>query len=572
MIKPKKSVQNMSAYEVPFFKEDYLYKLDENENLFGPSQKVVELLNNLSDKNVKFYPAYGKLLQKLSEINQLPIGFFLNTNGADEAISVIYSTYLEENDAVLSVTPSFSMPKIYAQMNGAKYVEIPYSRKWEFPLETFLEAIENTKNLKIVHLTTPNNPTGDCILAESLAKILEKSKDKVVVVDETYANYASNLNTELVKKYDNVFIVRSFSKDFALAGLRVGYVVSNPENIVQLTKVRSPYSTNSLAMMAAIEALNDKEHFENVLGQLLKNKKELEDFFKSLGYIVYGTCTNFVLVDVGEKVDFINKKLLQNSIKVRRFNHDMLKNVFRIGIPPAEGVDAIKKVFCKLNKDLLIFDMDGVLVDTRNSYRKAIQMTYEFFSGKAISFAEIQSVKNQGGLNNDWDLTEFLLKNDGVEILKNEIIDKFQQLYWNNGNGFISQETLLIETEILEKLALSYHLAIFTGRPREEAMFTLKKNQLDNYFFEVVAMEDLPNGRQKPCPDGIEMIKQKSYYNKIYYLGDTPDDMLCAKSANVVGIGVLPPQDRSDKLRNMLTNCGAKIVIDNVNEILKIME
>ena len=232
----------------------------------------------------------------------------------------------------------------------------------------------------------------------------------------------------------------------------------------------------------------------------------------------------------------------------------------------------MSKLFIVLKKDLLIFDMDGVLVDTRNSYRKAIQQTFEIFSGKSITFDEIQSAKNQGGLNNDWDLTEFLLKNAGIEIPKNEIINKFQQLYWNDGNGFISNEELLIKKETLEKLSLSYNLAIFTGRPKTEAMFTLKENQIDKFFFDVITMDDLPNDRQKPCPDGIEKIKEKSYYNNIYYFGDTSDDMICAKSANVIGIGVLPPQDKSDELKASMTKSGAKSIINEVNEILNIME
>ena len=573
MIKPKKSVEKMKAYCVPLFKEEFKYKLDENENLFGPSPKVVDVLKGITDKNIKFYPAYGKLLEKLSEVNELSSDFFLNTNGADEAICVIFSTYLEENDSVLSVVPSFSMPKIYAQMNCANFVEVPYVTKWQFPLDDFLAKIESDKSIKIVHLTTPNNPTGECISEEALLKIIETSKDKVSVIDETYANYASKFNTELVKKFDNVFVVRSFSKDFALAGLRVGYVISRPENIIQMTKVRSPYSTNSVAMMAAIAALDDKEYFDNVLKQILINKKELEIFFEQQGFKVFKTEANFLLVDFKEKAEFIYQRLLQNSIKVRRFeNNDFLKNVFRISIPTQEGVEALKLVFKTMKKNMIVFDMDGVLIDTRNSYRKAIQKTFEFFTNKDVSFEEIQSAKNKGGLNNDWDLTEYLLKKVGVEISRNEIIDKFQELYWNDGKGFIADECLLINKETLDKLSQDYNMANFTGRPRQEAFFAIRANGIERYFTSIVTMDDIPQDRQKPFPDGLEIIKKNSMYNKIFYLGDTSDDMCCANSANVIGVGVLPPQDKSSELCSAMKQAGASFVIDNVNQIFDVLE
>ena len=110
MIKPKKSVVNMEAYNVPLFKDEYLYKLDENENVFGPSPMVLEVLKNLSNHNIQYYPAYGKLLKKLSEINNLPIDYFINTNGADEAISIIaisFFIFIRNSFSFLKLTNSF---------------------------------------------------------------------------------------------------------------------------------------------------------------------------------------------------------------------------------------------------------------------------------------------------------------------------------------------------------------------------------------------------------------------------------------------------------------------------------
>ncbi len=527
MIKPKKSVQNMLPYEVPLFEVDYDFRLDGNENSFGPSPKVFEALKDVENHSIQFYPIYGELLKKLSELNNLPIEYFINTNGADEAISVIYSTYLDSNDSVLTVVPTFAMPKIYAQTAGAEFIEIPYKEKWKFPEKDFLKALEDFENIKIVHLTTPNNPTGDVIEFDVLKRILEKTKDKLVVIDETYANYCGELNTNLVKEHENVFITRSFSKDFALAGLRIGYIISNPKNILELLKVRSPYSTNKLAMKAAVAALGDKDFFKNTCTQIELNKNKLAQLFEDEGFVVYPSKANFLCVDFGKKSEFIYNEFLKNSIKVRKFsNSPYLQNVFRITIPPKKGVERIVKVLSESKRTTLIFDMDGVLVDTRNSYREAIKKTYEFFTSNKISFDEIQSAKNKGGLNNDWDLTEFLLANAGIDVEKSKIINKFQEIYWDNGNGLIKSERPLIETETLDNLSKKYNLAVFTGRPMAEAEFTLAYMGFNKYFYPVVTMDNLSSDEQKPEPDGIELIKEQVNYDEIYYLGDTSDDKI----------------------------------------------
>ncbi len=572
-VKPRKTVEGMQAYPVDMYKPVYKYKLDENENQYGPSPKVLEVLKQIGENSIKFYPSYGKLLEKLAEFNELPLEYFLNTNGADEAINVIFSTYLDENSKVLTVKPSFSMPKIYAQICGAEYIEVPYTEKWKFPAEEFLKMMKKTKDLKLIHLTTPNNPTGDCIPREIIEKIIERADGKIVVIDETYANYACKFNSDLAQKHDNVFVVRSFSKDFALAGLRAGYIISNPYNIEQLNKVRSPYSTNSIAQMAAIAALDDIEYFENIYEKLCETKKELEQFLQDFGVKVYVTESNFVLADFGDKSEFVYNKLLQNSIKVRKFdNNEFMKNTFRIGIPTQEGFEAIKSVCSTLKKDLLVFDMDGVLVDTTNSYRLAIQKTFEAFANKTIDFAKIQEAKNRGGLNNDWDLTDYLLKSAGINISRDVLVEKFQEYYWNDGKGFIKDEKLLVTKELIKSLAEKYNLAVFTGRPRREALFTLEYNSIAKYFSKVVTMDDLPKDKQKPHTLGLEMLKSGIYCDKVYYFGDTIDDVVCGKNAGVTTIGVLPPQDKSETLKDLMQNKKADYIIDDINKLVEIME
>ncbi|MDD3013166.1 MAG: histidinol-phosphate transaminase [Candidatus Gastranaerophilales bacterium] len=564
MILPKKTIINTQGYDVPLFLDDCLMKLDFNENLLGPSPKVIEALKNISKEEIKFYPAIGELLSLIANLNNVENSMVMATNGADEAINYIFDTFIEQNDDVVTLTPTFTMPKVYAKSTGCNYKEIKYTEKWVFPVEEFLSNIDEKTRLVIV--TTPNSPTGEVISRENLIKIIKKAENSIVMIDETYSSFAKEQFHDLTFEYKNVIITRSMSKDYALAGLRIGYIISAPENIEYIRRIISPYSVNALAAKAAIAALNDKDYFNWMKEQINQSKKILSDGLKAQGATVYPSETNFLCVDFGDKAEFIYKRLLNSGIKVKYFSNDPdLKNCFRITVPAPEQskifLDTLKK------RDLIIFDMDGVLVDTSNSYRMAIKETYRHFAGKDISFDEIQKAKNNGGLNNDWECTEYLLINSGINIPKNEVVNKFQELYFaDNGTGYILNESLLVDPLFLKSLAKNNDLAIFTGRPRAEAEFVLKRWNLEDLFSMLVAMEDVPDGFHKPEPYGIKQIQNIISSLNVYYLGDTPDDMTSAAKANVKGVGILPPQDKSEDLKNRLLSEGAVIVLNNIQE------
>ncbi|MCK7521147.1 MAG: aminotransferase class I/II-fold pyridoxal phosphate-dependent enzyme [Ignavibacteriales bacterium] len=569
MILPKKALLDAKGYDIPLFSNEYTLKLDLNENIYGPSPKVIEALREISREDIQYYPTYGDLLSKIAEYNNVNMDMILPTNGADEAISYIVNTYIDAEDSILTVYPTFPMSKIYAKSTGCAFKEVKYKEKWVFPIDDFLANID--EKTKLIILTTPNSPTGEVISRENIVKILENAPNSIVLIDETYSTYTENRFTDLVFKYDNALIIRSMSKDFALAGLRLGYIISQKQNIEIIKRIISPFSVNNIAAKAGIAALEDVEYMDFVKKDVQKSKELLEQGLEQYAKAVYKSETNFMLVDFGEKADFIYKRLLNAGIKVKHFEKTpMLENCFRISIPPSHKVNLLLNAL--ESKDLIVFDMDGVIVDTEKSYTMAIKGTYEHFANKEMPLEKIQQAKNLGGLNNDWDATEFLLKQSGFNINKQDIIDKFQELYLGKGaTGFILNESLLIEPEIFNKLASEYDLAIFTGRPRLEAEFVLKRWNLEEYFSHVVTMDDVPEGFHKPDTYGLKQIIDIINPKTVYYLGDTPDDMICSFNAGVKGIGVLPPQDKSENLKNILLNNGAALVLNNAREIAALL-
>lgn len=214
---------------------------------------------------------------------------------------------------------------------------------------------------------------------------------------------------------------------------------------------------------------------------------------------------------------------------------------------------------------MLVFDMDGVLVDVSESYRATIAKTVEHFTGRAIAPDLIQQYKNAGGWNNDWALAQrIVLDTSGSEIPYDEVVGVFQQHFLGeNNDGLILRERWLPHAGLLERLAANHPLAIFTGRPRQELDLTLHRYARSVPWTMIVADGDVPNA--KPAADGLQAILAAHPTDMLYYVGDTVDDARSARAAGVRFIGVA--HEGSEDLRELLLREGAANVIRNINEI-----
>jgi len=224
----------------------------------------------------------------------------------------------------------------------------------------------------------------------------------------------------------------------------------------------------------------------------------------------------------------------------------------------------------KKNK-VIVFDIDGVLIDVSQSYRVAIKKTAEFFLGKILSMTDVEDVKNRG-VNDDCDAAEILIQQDGGDFRKKVIIKKFNEFYLGRQfDGLVRFEKSLIKEVTLKKLK-KYKLAIFTGRPREEARYGLKRFKIYKYFSAVVVKEDVKEG--KPNAEGLLKIMKKLGVksNEVLYIGDNLADLSAAKNAKVNFIGVCPPNVDKTYLKGLLRSEGAEIVLNDVNEIVKVIK
>ncbi len=213
----------------------------------------------------------------------------------------------------------------------------------------------------------------------------------------------------------------------------------------------------------------------------------------------------------------------------------------------------------------ILFDMDGVLVDVSQSYRLAIKKTAEFFVHQPVTMNEIAALKNQGGYNNDWDLTMAIIRQHGVDADREKVVDRFQTFYvGKHFDGLIRNEKWLLKKNNLELLQKNFTLGIVTGRPKAEAVYVIRRNGVESFFPVLVCMEDTPKG--KPDPAGILLAMEQLQIIRAVYLGDTVDDMKAATAAGIRGIGVSSSPDEPDRQR--LVEHGAVAVIRNVNDIV----
>lgn len=222
-----------------------------------------------------------------------------------------------------------------------------------------------------------------------------------------------------------------------------------------------------------------------------------------------------------------------------------------------------------LHKRVLLFDMDGVLVDVSESYRKAVIETVKYFTDVHVTAGEIQTLKEKGGYNNDWDLSEALIIQYGMNIEKGKITAKFNCLYLGTEKtkGFIHNENWILSGDTLKRIYRDNILGIVTGRPRAEAEYVLGKNSAAQYFDVVITMEDCPEGRGKPDPYGINLALERLGKRKAIYFGDSIDDMKAARRAGIQVIGVLPPDSKSDELPAILRSNGAETILHDINDI-----
>jgi histidinol-phosphate aminotransferase len=571
MIKPREVVGNASAYALTDTARKDKVRLDLNESHWGCSPRVIDALGRIAGGDVSFYPEYDDLSARLaSELGVAPERILV-TNGSDDAIRCICTAFVEPGSRALIPVPTFSILLLYPRLSEARVVQVPYNEDLSFPVERLLSAVDEATRLIVV--VNPNSPTGTSIDKRDFIRILEAAPRAAVILDEAYCTYRGETFVDLVERFANLFVLRTFSKAYGLAGLRIGYVVSDGGNIRELRKVNPPFSVNAMAVAAAMSALDDGEHIRTMLEELALQKQNLCRALRDLGFEVRGTDANFLLVRAGPWAGFVAAALRARKVLVKNLDpYPLLQGWIRVTVGrERENARLLEALPSAMPPEAVLFDMDGVLVDVTSSYRAAIRETVEHFCGRTVEPAEIQALKNAGGYACDWDLTAAAIAARGKCVDREDVIEHFQRLYLGeNLDGLIRNESWLADRDTLRRLKGRFKLGIVTGRPLAEADAALARFGVRETFDVVVAMEDVPPGRGKPDPLGLRVAMERLGASHGLYAGDTIDDMKAAAAAGLTAVGVLPPGGGGTE-RAALEAGGAAWVLDSANDLGRIL-
>jgi histidinol-phosphate aminotransferase len=295
-------------------------KLGSNENPLGPSPLAVEAIRGAAG-TVSIYPdgACTELRSKLSEKLRVAPERFIFGNGTDEIIDLIFFAFFNQGDVAVMGDPTFSSYFLSGMTMGAALSYVPLCDHCHLVDEMIAAVDERTK---AVFIGTPHNPTGTICTARELELALEALPPEVLLVwDEAYCEYVDDPSypdsLEYLDRFPNLLVLRTFSKIYGLAGLRVGYGMTAPGVVDYLERVRPPFNVNSLGQVAAIAALDDEEHVKRSRATNAEGKRFLDGEFRRLGLDPIPTQANFILVRFDEVTEDLAGKLLEKGIIVR---------------------------------------------------------------------------------------------------------------------------------------------------------------------------------------------------------------------------------------------------------------
>jgi len=333
MIPLRKNIAEMAGY-VPGFQpadEAAWIKLNTNENPYPPSPKVAEAILaevGADGSNLRKYPdAASREMRKVAgELYGFDPSWVISANGSDELLNNLIRAFAGEGEEVAYVHPSYSYYATLAEIQGARIRT--FGLTGDFMLADFPERYEG----RIFFLTSPNAPLGFAFALDYIEEIAQRCSG-MLVVDEAYVDFADGTALELVKKYENVVVTRTFSKSYALAGMRLGLAVARPEVIAALDKIRDHYHLDRLALVAASAALSDQAYLRQRVGQIRATRARFVVGLRELGYSVVDSQANFVFASPpdgdGKRV---YDALYACRILVRHFSDPLLKHGLRITV------------------------------------------------------------------------------------------------------------------------------------------------------------------------------------------------------------------------------------------------
>lgn len=312
----KKSLENRTPYYSKMIEDGII--LNANESAFKTPKKIMDLIKaELDNIDLRRYPDTDNLYvrSRIAKSYNIDITNVTCGVGSDQLLDCIFRSLIED-EYILACNPTFSMYKEYASYTNGKFIDIDFLDGFIYDVKTIKESIKKY-NPKLIIVCSPNNPTGSIMERSDLEEII-KLTNGVVLLDEAYSEFDKS-NYDLAIKYDNVIVLKTFSKAYALAGIRLGYALSSVDLIDTLNVVKPPYNLSTISQIAAGIAIENKDLYKDQIAEIVKLKDELYNDLLSLGLKPTKSYSNFIFLKFSDKV---YENLLKNKIYIRKLMYN----------------------------------------------------------------------------------------------------------------------------------------------------------------------------------------------------------------------------------------------------------
>ena len=324
--------QRSTVRDIPLYYNPKVFglRMDTSTNPLGSNPAAKEALRECMESDLDQYPSpYSDGLRAaLSDLYSLPPEDFVVGNGSDEALDTIFKSFMEPGETVVLPYPGYSLHSFFVKVNAGKVSWVDTREDFQLDVDKLNEA-----KGKLLLLCNPNNPTSNTFRREDIEAAIEGCPDRIVIVDEAYGEFAGKSFIPDVEGFENVIVTRTFSKAYGLAGMRIGYAVSNPDLARVMQRVKIPYSLNRVSEAVAIKALKDQEYVRRSVRVVEEGRRQLQDGLARLGFEVFPSEANFILFR--GKVDHraLVSQLAAKAVMIRDFGEKRrLENCVRTTI------------------------------------------------------------------------------------------------------------------------------------------------------------------------------------------------------------------------------------------------
>jgi histidinol-phosphate aminotransferase len=328
----RENIEQASAY-VPGFQPQRaeVVKLNTNENPFAPSPRAVQVLSEMNAEQLRRYPdpLGDSFRQVAASVHGLSADHIMCCNGGDDLLVICFRSFCAEDRPVAYPVPTYSLYPVQARLQNCPIIEVPFDGEFNLP-----PKLASTQ-APLTIVCNPNAPSGTLIAPEEMGSLADELQG-ILLIDEAYVDFAACDCVDLVKRFDNVIILRSLSKGYSLAGIRFGYAIAQPNLIAGLMKVKDSYNVDAMALAVATAALQDQGYFAAQVEKVKALRQAMTQSLRELGFTVGESHTNFVLAQPqGCPARALHEALAQRHIYLRYFDLPGLDDKVRISVGTA---------------------------------------------------------------------------------------------------------------------------------------------------------------------------------------------------------------------------------------------